>query len=62
MKITVKHYDIGIEVNLPEDCSMDDLFNTFAGIVTIMGWSELSWQEKVIQMGKIYQHDLEINK
>jgi hypothetical protein len=38
MKITVKHYDIEVEVTISEDSDFDTVINTMRGILLICGY------------------------
>lgn len=55
MKITIQHYEIATSVSVPDDINLIEIINSFRGMMSICGWSEESWQEEIIELGKYYE-------
>ena len=55
MKITVKHYDTEIEITIPAESTTQDLLIAYNAITIGCGYQQSSWEEEIIELGKIYE-------
>jgi len=57
LKISIKHYNILVEVEIPEDSSYDEVLEVFFGMLVVTGFSDKMRENYIRESASIYEHE-----